>query len=190
MDDGQITPRGYAHLNSYNKNLRVLVFMRQTDGQTEKLIRGGLGNYIPPGTLTACGLEEPFSKTAKKWFLQPTRIKRTWQWTCDVPLCPFFGCGRNQFLVLLMNLQYNNVGIGIWRDGTRDRCLNFNSYIQNLHFFVFQTDRWTDRQMDREIHLLCVGWRNLSNMAKKGFLQPMRSECGQSTHTINFYGFP
>jgi hypothetical protein len=38
-DDGQITPRGYTNFNSYVENLHVLVFI--TDGQTEKLIRGG-----------------------------------------------------------------------------------------------------------------------------------------------------
>ncbi len=42
-DDGQITPRGYPNFNSYIKNLQVLVF------RMEKLIRGGLGNYIPLG---------------------------------------------------------------------------------------------------------------------------------------------
>ncbi len=48
-DDGQITPRGYTNLNSYVKNLRVLVFI--PDRQTEKLIQGGLGNYVSPDKL-------------------------------------------------------------------------------------------------------------------------------------------
>jgi hypothetical protein len=47
MEDGQITPQEYANFNSYVKNLRVLVFI--TGRQMEKLIRGGLGNYVPPG---------------------------------------------------------------------------------------------------------------------------------------------
>ncbi len=48
MDDGQKTPRGHPDFNSYVKILRVLVFI--TDGQTEKLIRCGLGNLlVPPG---------------------------------------------------------------------------------------------------------------------------------------------
>jgi hypothetical protein len=49
-DDGKITPREYANFKSYIKNLRVLVFM--TDRWMEKLIRGGLGNYLSIRGLT------------------------------------------------------------------------------------------------------------------------------------------
>jgi hypothetical protein len=35
-DNGQITSPGYPNFNSYVKNLRVLVFPRQTDGQTDR----------------------------------------------------------------------------------------------------------------------------------------------------------
>ncbi len=54
-DDGQITLPRYPNFNIYVKNLHVLVFRmdgqtdRWTDGQTEKLFRGRLGNYVPPG---------------------------------------------------------------------------------------------------------------------------------------------
>jgi hypothetical protein len=46
-DDGQITPGGYANFNSYIKNQCILAFM--TDRRTEKLIQGGMGNYVPQG---------------------------------------------------------------------------------------------------------------------------------------------
>jgi hypothetical protein len=51
MEDGQMTPPRYPNFDSYLKNLCVLVFQTdgQTDRQTETLIRGGLGNYVPPG---------------------------------------------------------------------------------------------------------------------------------------------
>jgi hypothetical protein len=39
-DGKQMTPRGYPNFNSYIENLHFLVL------QTEKLIRGGLGNLI------------------------------------------------------------------------------------------------------------------------------------------------
>ncbi len=38
---------------------------------------------------------------------------------------------------------------------------DFNSHVQNQRVFIFQTDRQTDGEADREIHSLCVGWRNL-----------------------------
>ncbi len=44
MDDGQKTPRGHHDFNSYVKILRGFIF--QMNGQTEKLIRCGLGNLI------------------------------------------------------------------------------------------------------------------------------------------------
>jgi hypothetical protein len=37
---------------------------------------------------------------------------------------------------------------------------DINSYVKNLHVLVFQTDGWRDRQTDKEIHLLLVGWGN------------------------------
>jgi hypothetical protein len=46
MDDRQKTPRGHPDFNSYVKILRVFIWNGQTDTQTEKLIRCGLGNLI------------------------------------------------------------------------------------------------------------------------------------------------
>ncbi len=45
------------------------------------------------------------------------------------------------------------------RDDGQKTFLNFNSYVQNLHFFVFQRDRQTDRQMDRQTDReINLGW--------------------------------
>jgi hypothetical protein len=72
-----MTPHGHTDLNSYVKNLRVLVFQtdgqmdRQTDGQTETLIQCGLGNLlVPSGKLAVHRLEELFSAVLEK-FLKP-----------------------------------------------------------------------------------------------------------------------
>ncbi len=43
-EDKQMTPNGYPNYNFYIKNLRFFY-----PRQTEKLIWGGLGNYVPPG---------------------------------------------------------------------------------------------------------------------------------------------
>ncbi len=51
MDDGQKTPRGHPDFNSV-KILRVFTMNKQTDRQTEKLIRCGLGNLIGFSRLT------------------------------------------------------------------------------------------------------------------------------------------
>jgi hypothetical protein len=58
MDVGQKTPRGHPDFNSYMKNIRVFItngqMNRQTDRQTEKLIRCGLGNLIGSSRYTRC----------------------------------------------------------------------------------------------------------------------------------------
>jgi hypothetical protein len=60
-----------------------------------------------------------------------------------------------------------------------DRKLHVDTLIliPKLIIYVFWYSIQTDRQMDRDIHLLHVGWRNLSKTAEKEFLQPRRSEC-------------
>jgi hypothetical protein len=40
------------------------------------------------------------------------------------------------------------------RDDRQMTVLNFNSYVQNLHFLVFQTDGQTDGQIDRQMEIL------------------------------------
>jgi hypothetical protein len=57
--------------------------------------------------------------------------------------------------VLLTNLQYNNVGIGIKKEGMTDRCL-FLILIPTFKIYVFcipdrRMDKWTDRLMDKLI---------------------------------------
>ncbi len=48
MDNGQKTPRGHPDLDSYLKNLHVLVFMtdRQTDRHTDRQTDGQTDIYI------------------------------------------------------------------------------------------------------------------------------------------------
>jgi hypothetical protein len=56
MDDGQKTPRGHPDFNFYMKIQCVFIdnrqTNRQTDEQTEKLIRCGLGNLIGSSRLS------------------------------------------------------------------------------------------------------------------------------------------
>ncbi len=98
------------------------------------------------------------SKTAEKRFLQPTCSGGcTWQWTCDVLLCQFFSWGGKLFLVLLTNLQYNHIGIGIQREGTTDRWL-FSILIPTFKMYIFCIpDGQTNRQTDGEIITVWAG---------------------------------
>ncbi len=66
-------------------------------------------------------------------------------------------------MVLLTNLEYSTTTMrnrdSEGRDNGQMTFLNFNSYVQNLHFFIFQTDRQTDGQTDgRTKKLIRVGW--------------------------------
>ncbi len=63
MDDGQKTPRGHPDFNSYVKNLLVFgIPDRQTDRQTEILIRVGFPHYVPPGMINPGVIVEMLQK--------------------------------------------------------------------------------------------------------------------------------
>jgi hypothetical protein len=51
-------------------------------------------------------------------------------------------------------------------------CLKQTEIIHHIHLIEVEGNK---KKLDK--HSLRKGWRNLSKTAKKGFLQPMRSEC-------------
>ncbi len=100
MDDGQKTPHGHPDFNSYVKILRVLVFI--TDGQTEKIIR--------------CGLGRPTARELEELYVQ------------------------NQCCFVFQT------------DGWTDRQMEMLILIPTFKIYMFSYYRWTNRRTDGQRH--------------------------------------
>ncbi len=67
----------------------------------------------------------------------------------------------------VLSVQYSRVVVSVFLFGGKA-----NLVLLTLFYFTLlalsgkplQTDRWTDRQTEERIHLLCVGWRNLPTL--------------------------
>ncbi len=83
-------------------------------------------------------------------------------------------------MVLLTNLQYNNIGIGIQREGTTDRRL-FLILIPTFKMYVFLYSRRTDERTDKMTNALQVNEEN--TMPSDGQLQQYDNSTPQTRGT-------
>ncbi len=110
--------------------------------------------YVLPiqNTPPACGLEELFSAVLER-FLQSFTLCM-----CSSRIRLVIHVNNKYFLrFFLLNLNFLLAHRNRYLEGTDNRQKtpcghpNFNSYIQHLHVFVFQTDRQMDRQTEKLI---------------------------------------
>jgi hypothetical protein len=129
----------------------------QTDEWTETLIWVGFPHCVPPGTLAARGLEELFSGCAV--------VSVFWlRWEM---VFGFTSVLRIQYMMARRNRYFEVTDDG---QKTPRGYPDFNSYVKNLHIFVFRMDGeinpvWASLTMFLQVHLLRVGWRNFSPLS-------------------------